>query len=475
MKKTNRIVLIAVIAALLPLALFLCACSGSVQTSDNDPTDRALTHAPETDDPSGSEEPGFTETPVPTEEPFTTPEPTELPTDIDETPEPTEEPPIDQIDIDAILKEHGIDKEELRGEEVLFRRFAAIVENNAGIADFKHYVYKLFPVIADNADNLDSSIFLVHLARLTFEIYPDLPVDGTYSDTVIGIRDPQASNISYTVYHELMHFVDEKLNANYTPSLYRYRGGIITGEEYEQLSEDDQHKCKLIWDDISSAVIEEGGTELMAAKYFTKGPSEYIAQTAFAAGLEYILGSDQFAQLYFSGSSDWLFLKLLLDSGNDYDSCLNILASLRHFTNPLKYAEPDDPVAPEDILIDLYEQKLDGSWTEDNAFLYILKVINGIGGNGWRRSKYASALEPIEFRTPAQYTLFEEQLKAQISFDFDWKLTPPCPFMMNGALYIGAPASWADAANHRKVSGAVIVRCNFDTNTVVSFQRILPD
>ena len=63
-------------------------------------------------------------------------------------------------------------------------------------------------------------------------------------------------------------------------------------------------------------------------------------------------------ELLFSRHSDALWAELFLDAGYTADEYYDAAASLNWLTNPMENFRPNNYIMPEDILIDLYENKL---------------------------------------------------------------------------------------------------------------------
>ncbi|MBO4879371.1 MAG: PT domain-containing protein, partial [Clostridia bacterium] len=381
--------------------------------------------------------------PAPTEGPATaaptagdvTAAPTDAPTEAP-TAAPTEVPVEEEALRLAAL--HGLGKDDLRGEYALFLRFSEALEANQGIDEYKDFVYRIFPVIADGKEYLDEDFFFPKLTDLTIEVAPiSDSANGMFFDSDSSIyisesmMETQPYRLAPVLFHELMHFVDFGING-YVDYAYILDGQHLHQYEVDRLPREEQDRAILCG---NSSIIKESGAELYTTKYFSGAPSAYFKGTAFMTGIEYIMGEEFMNALFFRWDSGAVLAELFLEVGytaEEYQRSTLALAALSEVYNG-EY----DPISPEDMLIDLYEYKLGDGWREDEDFHYILKSINGIAMDDWKRSEHADFLKTIEFRNWNQYNAFNDALLADVPENPDLAVLPPIPFMRDGKLLIG--------------------------------------
>lgn len=406
-------------------------------------------------------------TQIPTAKPTeaSTEAPTEAP-----TPAPTEDPAA--AEAVRMAAEHGLAADDLRGEYALFIRFCEAVEGNEGLDEYGEFVYRIFPVIADNADLVDEEILFSRLSRLSIAV-EDLGEDGNAgefdpSDVSILLDKRTTDRDHYrapsTLFHELMHFLDYTLAGEMIP-IYLLDGRRLTPADTAELSPEDFER-KLCCEDTS--FVTEGGAELYTCKYYSGTVGSYHKDCGFLTGLEYLYGEDTVRRLFLGWDSDAIFAELLLDAGFSEEEYVSACETLNWFSRPSVYDEPETFFAPEDILIRLYEYKLGGGWKEDARFIYILKCLDGIELPDYLRSEHAEFLSTVLFTTWGKYDRFEKELLACAPEGTSLMIKPPVPFFRGGELYIGSYATITDGETGKDVSGVLIFDFDFDQNKPLS-------
>lgn len=401
-------------------------------------------------------------------------QPTEAPTTVPtDTPAPTEDPtPAAAI---ALAEEHGLTEEDLHGEYELFMRFAETVEGNSALGKYKEYMYLIFPVVADASPYMDPDYFFDRLSDLSFsDCVLDPGIAGMYTGgaNIVEINteiDPYDSyHVPEVVFHELMHFVDFKVN-NDAPAIYVLNGRRLSTVELEELPEEEREQAVACYEPDA---VTEGGAEYFTAKYFAGAERAYFIPAQFLAGVEYIFGEEKIKELFFSRDSGVVLAELFLSAGYSKEKFYNANQTLSFLTNSSAHGEPSVFIAPEDMLIDLYESKLGSGWQTDEGFLYILKAINGVCGEEYRRSEHAEFLRGIEFRTWSQYDAFTEKLFGGLPFRLDLRYLPPTPYIRGGRLILGAFAEWTDPETQEQVRGTLTLDYDFGSETLLGYEAI---
>lgn len=401
-------------------------------------------------------------------------EPTEAP-----TPEPTDttaptEDPIPQAAL-ALASEHGLTQEDLHGEYELFLRFGEAVEGNSALGRYKEFMYLIFPVVADASPYMDHDRFFDMLAGLSFNecaLEPGIAGMYTAGENVVDINteiDPYDSyHVPEVVFHELMHFVDFNVN-NDAPAIYVLNGRRLNTLELEELPEEEREQAVACYE---PDVVTEGGAEYFTAKYFAGAERAYFIPAQFLAGVEYIFGEEKINELFFSRDSGAVLAELFIEAGYSKERFYNANQTLSFLTNSASHGEPSVYIVPEDMLIDLYESKLGGGWQTDEGFLYILKAMNDICGEDYKRSEHAEFLRSVEFRTWAQYDAFTEKLFGKLPFQPDLRYLPPTPFIRGGRMLLGAFAEWTDPETQEHVRGTLTLDYDFGSEAPLGHETI---
>lgn len=393
-------------------------------------------------------------------------------------PEPTPEPTAadDPVRAEAlrIAELNGLSEEDLRGEFGMFLGFAEAVEGNPAIGKYAKLVYSIFPVIADHAEYIDTEYLFSRLAFLSFtECELELGLAGQYrfEPNAIFINTEQGESDENQrpsiIFHELMHFVDFSAGTG-DPRLYLLDGKQLTADEYLAMPLEDQIRAVMFY---GADPVKEGCAELYTAKYFAGAVRSYFDICRFMTGLEYIYGTETLDELFFSTESDALFAGIFLDAGFTEDEYYTAAASLNWLTAPTGY-KPNDYKRPEDILIELYEQKLGDGWRTDERFLYILKALNGVAWSGWEESEHAEFLGTIVFETWGQYEEFIGKVFADFPGEPELRYQPPDPLILGDRFVLAAFASWTDPGTGIKTNGVISAQYDFEAGKSVSFGTI---
>ena len=388
-------------------------------------------------------------------------------------PEPDDNPAV--AEALRIAREHGLSDDELRGEYELFIRFSETLEGNSDLGSYKDFTYRIFTVVAAASDFIEPDFFFDRLSELVIcEGELESGLAGIYNnvDNSVTINteiDPaDAYHVPEVVFHELMHFVD--FNVDNNPSaMYLHNGRRLLPYELDGMSPEEMDELILC---SEPEVVTEGGAEYITAKYFSGATRAYFIPSQFLAGIEYIHGEEKLNELFFGRDSDAIFAELLLDAGYSKEKYFSAVETLNWLTYPDSHENPSDYVAPEDILIDLYEHKLGDGWKTDEAFLYILKAINGVTGTDYKYSKHSGFLKGVEFNTWEQYNAFIEKLYGDFPELPQLRYLPPVPVIRDGSLMLGAFAEWTDADTKKTIRGTITVDYDFDAEKLLGCETI---
>ncbi len=400
---------------------------------------------------------------------------TQIPEAISET--PASDPISDAEEAEAlrIAVSHGLLEEDLRGRYDLFLRFDKAIEENSGLDGYEEYVYRIFPVVADQEQYIDTDYLLERLGYLEINETGFESGDGGvfYDDAnMITINTNMNEEDRYqrpsVVFHELMHFVDFSAGPE-REIFYYFNGEAITFDEFTELPSDEMSEALPCYE---TSYLVEGGAETYTAKYLAGAVRAYFIPCQFLTGLEYIYGGDVLDRSFFRRESDALMAEIFLEAGYSADRYFNANESLNWLTYPERYSKPDPYIPPEDILIDLYESRLGDGWKTDEYFLYILKTMNIIGVPCAEESAYADFLNGIEFSSFDSYYRFEGRLYAGLPAVPTIRYIPPSPVILNGRNTIGAFAEWTDEKTQETVHGTISVEYDFGKEEPVNYELL---
>ncbi|MBO4879842.1 MAG: PT domain-containing protein [Clostridia bacterium] len=455
----KRIVSLLLVICLIP-GIFACSAA---RTPADDGSSPALTEGPATAAPTADDV-----TAAPTE--ATTERPTEAPTE-EPTAVPTEVPVEEEALRVAAL--HGLGEDDLRGEYALFLRFSEALEANRGIDEYKDFVYRIFPVIADGKEYLDGECLFGKLETLAIQVESMGDSVGgilMYDSNSIWLNEmlltTHRASLPKTLFHELMHFVDYCIQ-DYHGEVYILDGRHLKETEANAFSPEERERTVLCG---NSWIVTEGGAELLSAKYLTGAPSAYLKGVAFLTGIEYVMGEEYLNELFFRWDTDALLEELFYELGYTHDEYYEISESL--YALAKNNIPDDDSFSIEDILIELYEYKLGDGWREDKGFLYILSSLGGVAKGDWRNSKHAVFLETIDFTTEEKYSAFSDKLLSGIAEKPVLTTNPPAPFMRDGKLLLGARADAKDPETGASFKCAITFEYDFEFGSRASYELI---
>ena len=306
------------------------------------------------------------------------PDPTATPTP---TPSPTPAPMTDaEAEPEAlkIAEEVGLSKEELRGKYALFLRYSHVLECNPKINEYRNYLYKYFPVVADHLKSENEEMFLRKVISLEMYTVKTDDYAGGYLGNTITFN---SNNVKYwgdyyqslVIYHELMHFIDGNIDGE-VGEVY-----IMKDETLKFVPYSDEY---LIDQDAvlyhsQMGYFVEGGAEKYKHEYFSAANEEpYSTGVEFLVGLEYIFGKEALDDMYFSRDTNAKFCNLMKDYGFSTDE---IIRMLRTSVTDKTMKDAKQYIDPREVLIRFYTQKIGPDYAKDKIFCRIIACMdNGI-------------------------------------------------------------------------------------------------
>ena len=380
-------------------------------------------------------------------------------TDMISSPAPDPEPAsVTQEVIDEAVRTaelHGLTTEDIHGEYSLFLDFAKKTEANEGLGRYKEMLYLIFPVIADNTEYLDCEYLLNRVSDL--QMIDDEVSQGRWGEYDRGLNTVIIDTLTEeaddyhrpgTVFHELMHFLDHNAGSDSYSLYYFLDDKVLSLDEFLALTNEDQCRATSC---CAPDYLFEGGAELFTAKYFSGATHSYFEACRFLSGIEHIYGPEKLKEMFFSTDSDVQAAQLFFDAGYSYERYADATASLNSLTYPDDCPAPDNYIAPEEILIDLYRSELGDGWENDSKFRYIIDSFNA----DWD---------------------FCEALNAKVYADLPFTPTlfrsPPVPVFRNGKMTLGSYATWTDPDTGRTVRGTINAEYDFDKEETITYELI---
>lgn len=390
----------------------------------------------------------------------------------------TETEPLDPKKQEAIeaAKAHGLTEEDLGGEYEVFLKFQQALEENTTAGEYKEFIYLIFPVIAYSSDYIDDSCFYQMVSSLNI-VKGELPegLNGQYDATNdLTIRadlfQKEPERLPDVLFHELMHFLDYNING-WKTCVYLENGKHLSPVDVAYYTQEQMDKLTACPD---SWMVTESGAELLTAKFLSGAPCAYNDGVTFLSCIEYIMGEEYFKKLFFSWDSDAIFEDLFLEAGYTHEEYLRASRTMNSIVRSDLYSWPEDAVSPDDLLIDLYTHYKGGNWKDDKTFLSFIKNFNGVGLEGWRRSKNADFIGGIVYQTWEQFEDLEKLFTENIPETLDLMHPYPTLFMRDGQPVFGTHATVADPKTGEKYKAYVTYEWDFenDRRTGYSIQRI---
>ena len=275
-----------------------------------------------------------------------------------------------------VAEKVGLTDEDLRGEYEYFLQFAETVDGNPSLYEYEGYVYQLFPMIADHIDEENKDYFLDQLKNLVIENGEAGPDAAAYyacannyiliGGWVFNVPDCDAS---LTVYHELIHFVDNTISeADYSSLAVMNDGSIVKSDELteEQLSDVKEY--------VNSNFFTESGDEHYVAKYFgnANSPMAYNENVAFMIALEYIIGTERFDSIFFAPDTTYQFFKLMQEYDFTDDEIIKIMETLNHWQDEDDDYDINKMMNPQEAIVKMYEKEFSTDYKDDLLFCEFL-------------------------------------------------------------------------------------------------------
>lgn len=272
--------------------------------------------------------------------------------------------------IEELITEYNLEniREKIYTDEDFFLDYSKVVLENEKISNYREYVFKIFEVLVDNKENIDKEHFLNNLELLSINKvdYIDETTLGTALEQTIEFIDKY--NTNHTIYHELLHFVDDSIKEK------DYEQFFICNDFYDFSKEfkysEYKEGCETYYNN-SIYLFGEGGVEKYTAYYFNEKISEsYTYEVNVLNILSYIFGEESIKKIFFSNHDAYELYKLLcIENGMsniDFKQIMNIISN-RNFVGENNIV---------DTLIDLYYLKNNTKWYENKIFSNMIQTLS---------------------------------------------------------------------------------------------------
>ena len=273
-----------------------------------------------------------------------------------------------------IAEEAGLSKEDLRGKYAFFLRYSEAVMSNAGVLEYRNYLYKFFPVVADHIKSGKEDYFIGKLGSLgIYTVRSDEYAGALFRDYVNlnadNLIDWGEQYNDLVIYHELMHFIDLNIAGN---EFSRYLALLDDGtiHKYCDLSYAERGRIK----SYLYTYFTEGGAEMYTSEYFTYAPNSYLIRVRFLVAMKYIFGAEKIDDMFFAGDTDYQFYELLKANEFTDEEIVKLFSGMKNSADALK--EPKSLIDPREALIRLYIKNVGPDYEKDKTFCRILGTMN---------------------------------------------------------------------------------------------------
>ena len=268
----------------------------------------------------------------------------------------------------------GLFKEDLRGKYAFFLNYYDAVVLNKDVTEFRAYLFRFFPVVADHIKPENEVFFLSKLGTLSMYYVPTTEFAGGFFSNEIALDEDmknwKSDYLTLVIYHETMHFVDAWIDGE-VGEVYYMKDGTFKFCDYTEQS-------NLNFDDVvyhsAMGYFTEGGAEKYKTEYFTRASTDPTPTgLEFLVGLEYIFGKETVDDMYFSRDTAYKFCNLLKDNGFSDEE---IIRMLRTSITDEVMKDGSLYIDPREVLIRLYKTKIGPDYENDAEFCRIIASMN---------------------------------------------------------------------------------------------------
>ena len=355
-------------------------------------------------------------------------------------PEPeVEEEEDNGIDINKVISDYKLSSIEsyINEDKAYFKKFAkAVIDNDKIGSKYKRIVLLQYKVLMSNKKYLNKDYFLNSVKQLTMDEVKKTSVDGalgTYADYITTINIWKGMEVD-VVYHELMHFVDYRINMG---SLYHV---CENNGKYTLMSEYYEYDCNEVLMPQDRLIVE-GGAETNSARYNDEVTlAHYDTLTPIYNLIAYLIGEDKMNDIFYSSeSSPMLFIELnkygiTLKEYEDFMEGINFMAIEDNFVGKVKKSEASYYMDALNFVSNLYKKKNGHDWDKDKEFSTLMNHAV------WGFYQAVDYLKDTDF-TAAEKKIVEKQpnmdiFKKQVSSNYTTGYQAGHYLLKNGKHYL---------------------------------------
>ena len=274
-----------------------------------------------------------------------------------------------------IAEEVGLSKEDLRGKYALFLRYSYVVMHNPEVEEYRGFLYRFFPLVADHLTSDNEEMFLRKVSALGMYTVNTDDFAGGFSGNTIKFN---SDNVKYwgegfqtlVVYHETMHFMDAFIDGE-VGEVYVMKDGSF--KFYPHIDEWMVNEDDVLYHS-GMGYFTEGGAEKYKTEYFTKASTDPTPTgLEFLVGLEYIYGKKTVDDIFFSHDTGVKFCNLMRDTGFTDDE---IIRMLRTSVTDIAMKDGTKYIDPREVLIRMYMKRIGPDYDKDAKFCRIIASLD---------------------------------------------------------------------------------------------------
>ena len=267
----------------------------------------------------------------------------------------------------------GLTKDDLRGKYTFFLRYYDAVFTNMQAWEYRNFLMKFYPMVADHVKSDKEEFFLAKINSLKMETVKTDAFAGGFSGNEIMFNSNITTWGDYfplVVYHETTHFIDAFIDGD-VGEVYIMNDGSF--QFHPHIEEGGLDMTNVVYHS-NIGYFTEGGAEKYKTEYFTKASTDPTPTgLEFLVGLEYIFGKETVDDMFFSHDTALKFCNLLKENGFSNDE---IIRMLRTSVTDEVMTDETQYIDPREVLIRLYKTKKGSDYENDAQFCAIIASLD---------------------------------------------------------------------------------------------------
>ncbi len=287
-----------------------------------------------------------------------------------------------EINVEDVIKEYYLEDYEdvINDYKTLFQKYSYVVLHNEQVNGFRKNLLMSFVSVADNYDYLEEYSLIDSLRNLSINKLDMLPVEGAgglYYD--YDLRIDLLNTDDNTVNHEIMHFIDYRINFKDNREVCFLDNRYYLDEEYSSLSVEQLENCETQYMYEYYNFIVEAGAEYYTSSYTLDHATHAYRNGLIVYGiLNQLFGTDFMKSVYYSEYGDFQIYNKLLQylTFEEYTTFLELTNRMVELDGG--NLSDNDYALLVSYLIKLYNGANDTNWYDDEAFRFAIKSFVGI-------------------------------------------------------------------------------------------------